>query len=170
MEVGYSGASLSQRHELEESRADSDEGLRRGMERACLAQTHHGHSPPGSFLAPTHIGGCSQAWRCTRLSLSSSPHWYWSPGTALNTPPHSSKQPPCRSLRHRPTRVLTEHLPFSRSQNGLPFLLLFYPKPQASAFFILYLISVSSTVADLTQKLFVECMQLAYETLHKKCN
>lgn len=92
----------------------------------------------------------------------------WSPGTALNAPPHSSKHPPCHSLPRLPTHVLPEHLSFSGNHDDLTFLLLFCPKLQASAFLILYLIPMSSTAPGLTQKPFVECVQLSCETLPKK--
>lgn len=51
-----SGESLSQRHQLDDSTTDSDEGLRRWMGRGCLTQARCSHSPPGSSLLPTHMG------------------------------------------------------------------------------------------------------------------
>ena len=138
---------------LDGSRTDSEKGLRIGRERGCLARTPRGHFPSGSSWTSTHTEGLTGR-KITRLPSSNPRFLPESPArlSALSTPPFTTLSPDPFS---------SEHLPRTTSHDCFVFLLLFYSKPQGSAFFILYVILVSSTVPGLTPKRLVEYMQLA---------
>lgn len=138
---------------MDGSRTDSEKGLRIGREKGRLARTPRGHFPSGSSWTSTHTEGLTGR-KITRLA-SSNPCFLLEPPaqlSALSTPPFTTLSPDSFS---------SEHLSRTTSHDCLAFLLLFYSKPQGSAFFILYLILVSSTALGLTPKRLVEYMQLA---------